>query len=111
MRREITIQKRSAGAMLPSVVEEAGEQPLLEEIFSLTRAGQNRQHGLALELKRLNRLYDRVKALEANYKALENENAGLTERVRVAEEERDRAKKLARELQLGMLQRENHIKG
>lgn len=41
-------------------LEEVGEPPILDEMYSMMRSGQNRAHSLALEIKRIFRLRERV---------------------------------------------------
>jgi hypothetical protein len=59
-KRDIILQKRAPSDILPPVREDIGEPPILDEIYSQTRSAQNRQHSLALDIKRMNRVYDRV---------------------------------------------------
>jgi hypothetical protein len=103
-KRDIILQKRAPSDILPPVREDIGEPPILDEIYSQTRSAQNRQHSLALDIKRMHRVYDRVLALQTEKQAIDKECARLQSEVAGLREQVETLKKSIRDKELELLQ-------
>jgi hypothetical protein len=95
--------KRQSGDILYPESEPVGEVPILDEIYSMMRPGQNRAHSLALEIKRMYRLRERMEKELKEFQTLKTENARLELQIVELTTERDQAKAKARELELEVM--------
>jgi uncharacterized coiled-coil DUF342 family protein len=102
--RDIVLQKRPTGDILPPVREDVGEPPILEEIYSQTRSAQNRQHSLALDIKRMNRVYDRVEALQTQHLKVVQERDQLKDEIAGLHSQVTKLKESNREMELELIQ-------